>query len=765
MKNFYKFLSPMMMASAFFTCGDLSATLKPMDFGREVNVHKLMRSMAPNQNVIDLDRSSKLGSVNAAIERKVNPLYSTGEAGVSTPDLTVGPARKFGDIDGPNGEVWYYTTDFVCRTIEYQYYVEYILEEYTFTFFNSKMEQVGKVHDKMRYSEGEVRVPGPDLGIDILPVITQHYFNNDDNYEVVVSIAVNTEDGYGNNYRSVVYSLGGETEVLPVYNPATEAYEDKECDKIVAVYPAFVGDVLDASKDGKEEYYMTFMSEISGEAQPEALNTAAVAEEDEDDPVGEEFWNLVCSYKLFYQMYGKADANGKLQHVLDIEIPVIQSQGDQENTPPMLTLMHGGTGYLVKPYYEKPFYNPYYSANDDLSMRADNSLKIDLYKIENCQAELVKSTLIKTEKDEGEDVLATYFALGDMRYSKDVDFANFGGEYPAYYITRSNYVSSTDDLTGFCHYVYDSEGNKIRTIFEYSDADAELFDAEGLRPQHLFVDFDDDGNYRYNFVDLIDGAASERTVKIGSLLKFDEEDDGDLMKANVDRVLLPDGSYKYAFEMRSPGVDEYDNDVMRVSWFDADGQFDRTDHINMGKNVYFAQVYINGAVLYPDLFAADDDAHEYLVLVKRGLEAGSSASQEDLVLGQPESDANPEGRTILHLVPDEKGTLAYVGVFPNGKGSSLEVTYATGSEDKNQGYITDFYYLPFQLSAIEDIEADSAKGQISFDGSEIAAEGEIIVYNLKGIIEAKGQNQVSVSHLVPGVYVAVAGDKVYKFSK
>lgn len=766
MKIFHTLLSAVALSLMGMVGNDASAKVGANVLRHDVNVPNLMRRMAPNAGIFESNRSVKAAEINSMITSKVTPLFDAPNYITPTPDVTVGPTRSFRDMDGPDGQLWYYTSKLVSRPIQHEYYTEYILEEYTFDIFDANMDYVGTIHDKMRYQDDEVRVPGPDLGIDVLPVVTKNFFNSDDLCEIVVSIAVNTTTPGKNNYRSVVYSLNGEKEILPVYNASTKTYEDKECDKIVNVFNSFVGDVLSLSTAGHEEVYMTFMNEILPEGYFYSANAESGSEE--ETPVDTSFWDAMCRYKYHYQMYGKVGQDGKLQHVMDVTIPIIQSQGDQESTPPVMTLEHNGCGYLVHPYYEDTFFNPYYDPYDDMSMRENNNLVIDLYKIQNYAVEKVSTTKIPVVKDNKNGVLATYYSVGDLRYTKDVDFVNFGNnDKPVYYITRCNYVISTDGKDDYCYYAYDVDGNKVCTVFEYADANIELTQANGLQPEHMFVDIDDDGDYRYNMVNLVTGNDPQKTVKISSLLKLDPDDDGDLIMANVDRVPFADGSYKYAFEMRVPGVDDDENDIMRVVWFDADGKYDRMDGINMGKNVYFAQTYINGTVLNPDLFTDQDDEHEYMVLIKRGIDpsGSSSASQEELIVAQPVSEANPEGKTFLHLTPCEKGVLSTVGISQTKGVNSLNVSYASDGADNSTQYYTDFYYLPFKLDAIQEITEAVAAGNISFDGSVIAAEGSIEIFNLKGIAVAAAINEVNVASLPSGIYVAVSGGKAYKFSK
>ena len=58
----------------------------------------------------------------------------------------------------------------------------------------------------MHYADDELRVPY----VDLLPVVTKKFFNDDDNYEVAVGFAVNSTTPGINHYRTVAYSIGGD---------------------------------------------------------------------------------------------------------------------------------------------------------------------------------------------------------------------------------------------------------------------------------------------------------------------------------------------------------------------------------------------------------------------------------------------------------------------------------------------------------------------------------------------------------------------------
>ena len=131
---------------------------------------------------------------------------------------------------------------------------------------------------------------------------------------------------------------------------------------------------------------------------------------------------------------------------------------------------------------------------------------------------------------------------------------------------------------------------------------------------------------------------------------------------------------------------------------------------------------------------------------------------------QPENPAAPDGKTILHCTPCEKGILSGIVPFPDPKKPRLIVYYLKSNDEGNDLYTQDVYLLPFGGSAVEEIgEAGTATG-ILFDGATLTAEGEIAVYNLQGVKVASGINSLDVTTLDVGLYIAVAGDKICKFA-
>lgn len=697
---------------------------------REVNISQAMQSPQLRR------QSARLGMPVA----KSAPLKTK-------PSAELGPTRSFYDIDGPNGELWYCSTELGVMPIEHEYWTEYILQEYSFTIYDSDFKTVGTIHDKMRYADDELSVPGPDQGISVLPVVTKHFFNTDDKYEIVVSIAANAGPGI-NHYRSVIYSLDGPKETATIWRDGAEVTE--EVDKAMATYDGFIVDVLDASTAGQENYYMTF----SGLYGPQYdLDFDKLM--DGDQAEGERYWEMLSQSGQTFDMYAKAGSDGKLNKVFTFNCSYQQMQGDQESTPPMMTFARDGQGYVVCPYYKETFFNPYYSPwDEDMSMRLGNSLVIDMYKVTSSGADKVNSIEVPADKIEEDGVLATYYSVGDLNYANDVLFDAQGS--PMYVVTRCNYQISTDGTTDYCYYIYNASGTKAVTVFENADSNSPMTSVPGFGEQAMFVSYDDFDGYIFNFVDLLAGNGS-KTVKIPALLDTGF-DDPETLSANVDRVACGD-SYKYAFEMKTPLTDEYDNTFMRVAWFNADGSFDRIDHINMGQNVMYAKCWIDGAILNPELIAPGDE-YEYLILIKRGISDTSTASQEEFLVGQPANEDLEGGKTLLNLGPCDKGELRYLSLYyPSATTPArIFVSYA----DAQGQYSVEFYDLPLPASAgIEGITPDSAS-QIAYDGITVTANGAVSIYTMQGALVATGLGSVEINHLPAGVYVAHAGDSTLK---
>ncbi|MDE6308634.1 MAG: hypothetical protein K2L81_00415, partial [Muribaculaceae bacterium] len=342
------------------------------------------------------------GAVNRmALDERIgqkSALYKSQRSENPTPEYALAPAGSAGDIDAPDGQLWYYTGNFDYIEIPPHgdiYYTDRILQEYAFNIYDADMNLIGTIKDKMDYQPNEVRTPM----CEIAPIATRNFFNTDDKAEIVISLAVNIEGG-GNNYRSVVYSLNGEKDA--------EGY-----DVPVTVIDNLVGDVVEGPvTDGIDNFYITFVNDVYDNVAPDAT-----------------FWDFLLSQKAEITVYGRAlDASGPRQ-LFSTVIPIIQFPGDQESVPALMSMRRGDDVIFSLSYYKEPFYNQYDDPfSEEMTQREDNSLVVELYKASLTGLEKFSTTEIPISLDPMKDdagnptCLFSFNSVVSMRYTGDILF-------------------------------------------------------------------------------------------------------------------------------------------------------------------------------------------------------------------------------------------------------------------------------------------------------------------------------------------------------
>lgn len=654
--------------------------------------------------------------------------------GQTEPFITRGPASMISDLDAPNGEIWSYVSYCDYEEIpphdEIQY-TDRILREYTFEIYDADYKLVGTVKDKMEYAEDEIRSVLNDLA----PVVTRNFFNDDDKFEIILSLGINTTK-QENRYKSLIYQINGEKDA--------EGY-----DKPIMEYSSLVVDVIDGpSTDGKDNYYISFGDEY-------------YPSDDEMEP-DSGFWDYLCKAKVRIDTYGPARGADAPRRLMHWSIPILQLPGDQQSTPYMMSFTRGNEVYFVLSSLEEPFYNRYDNPiTEDVTQRESNNLIVSFYKTDaNGDIKFDYDTRIPFKKDNVDGVIASYYSIGNLRYRRDIDFDNFGtpSGRAALYVTKENYVSASDSFVK-SYYVYDNSGKLIRTLAEGCDSAIPMSDISGHEPQVLFVTADVYAYY-FDFTDLISGKVA---TSFSNLFEVSDDSDPESLTANFDRVAAGD-SYMYVNEMRMPGIDEDENDIMRFIWIKKDGTFDHIDQVNMGPHVLYAKSYIESAALDPKAYHSDDN-YEYMILVKRGTgEAGNTSSVEELIIGQEINEANPKGKTLLHVTPDERGVLS--GIVPNfspenPERAMLSVAYY---DAEARTYAQDFYPLPLdrEVVGITDAEIKDEISGIHVYGTTVSADGAISVYDTAGALVAAGHDTLGLGHLAAGVYIVRANDSARK---
>ncbi|MDE7153901.1 MAG: T9SS type A sorting domain-containing protein [Muribaculaceae bacterium] len=731
MKNLYQsFIASVLAAGAALAM--VAAPARPTNFDLTKFRYKL-----DDKSVFSNKDAKQSNSITEMIERKTRMPKATVEN--PAPALSFAVADQTGNIDAPNGELWYYTGNFEYTEIPPHgdvYFTDRILQSWTFNIYNSKMELIGTIKDKMDYGEEEVRV----VMCEITPVATRNFFNTDDKVEIIVALAVNRSEaaGYGNNYRSLVYSLNGEKDA---------AGDDVPVD----IMPDIVGDVIEgpAAADGSDNFYITLMTDVFDNSISDA------------DPSS--FWPYLLAQKVAIAIYGKALDDKGPRKLHETVIPLIQLPGDQENIGPMMSMVRDNQVVYCISYYKEPFYNRYDDPlNDDMTQREGNSLIIELYTASETGLTKFSTTEIPVVRDPMLDssgqptCLFSYFSVGNLRYTGDILFNAPGASAtaPDFIVTRGNYQVSIDGTTN-SYFTYKNNGTLKNTLFVYADGTVALGELPGYEPQQVFVSKDAYG-YLFNFVNLYSG---KKVTTIEADYYYDDDSDPELLTANVARF-LDGGKCKYVFELRYPLVDENENDILRFIYIDENGAFDHIDYVNMGKGVAYAQSFLSTEALAPHAYSVTD-VPTYMFLVKRGAEDGKK--NEELMIAQAETTENPDGKTLLQIGPTEFGPLASIvpEFATKDQPGRLFVYYVNSSASQ---YMLDIYALPIDdESGVDRVEDDNAGFTIA--GGIISAEGQITVYTIDGRVAATATGSFDTASLNNGFYLLVAGGKTYKFIK
>lgn len=710
-------------ASAFLFAA--SAVASPFATAQNVDLTKFVYKGKKTENLLKSERLTSFEALTAKDKSEMRK----AEAFDPKPEQSFTGIDTFGDIDGPDNTVWFYTLSCEYDAIQHEWFTEYVFKSFVARIYDNNLQYVGEIKDKFEYHTDEVRA----VYYDLLPVVTKNYFNSDDKYELIMGFVLNSTTPGINISRSLVYQIDGEKDA-------------EGNDKVISTLPGLVSDVQDATPaGGPENFYFTFISETPNTYNPDDPNNTETS-----------YWDELQNAKLVMDVYGKADDEGNLTKVMEYSFPIVQMPGNMETVPYCMSFMRGNEAMMLFQHYGDSFFNPYYSYDEDLSMREENSLVIDIYKLADNKATLDQTTTIPFKKDEA--FSAQFYSVGNLTYSGDVDYNNYGdGTKAGFIVTRQDKTSLASDDAATSYYVYNNDGTFRTTIFENAQTAQSLTDVPGFEPQMLFVDYNSLGEYQLNFIDM----KSLRTIaKFSYAIPTEDYDEPELITTNLDRVAYGD-SYAYVGEFRYP-LDEDGHTILRLAWLDKSGKHMFTDEVDMGENVQFGQPLVSAYLLKPDVFHSDEN-REYMFLVKRGI--GGTTLQEELMIAQVRNESNDWlGNTLLQLTPeDEKGKLSNITAYV-----SVDVPYLSVAYAGTNGLTGDFYYLPLDKTNPAGIDkAPAAEASaISFDGTTVKAQGEtIVIYNLQGIKVAEGHETIDTTTLPTGAYIAKTSQGALKFIK
>lgn len=671
-------------------------------------------------NVFATGRANKVESLSRKVRSLASKNGHRAPEVVFEPTNTLSGVDKFSDMDVAGGGLWMYSIKYdVERIVHNEYWTESRITGFEATIYDGTFKCLGTIKDRIRLNDDEIR---PEIA-DLIPVATRHFFNDDDDVELMFSLGVNTTTPGINHYRTYVYKLD---------NPVKDASGN---DEPVYTIDDVVSDVLDATPAGGEEkLFLTFANEVAPDLDFDSI----------EDPENFDMWNE-WSMKLYINLnvYTRVGADGKLQKVMTKKLRMLEMPGDQENTPVFMSMVHNATPYFICPRYALPFYNDFNIGdyNTDPTMRDGNSLIVEIYRIDGNQPVLEQTTTIPAPKAEG--ALASYYSVGDLMYREDIMMSQPGSAQLL--VTRSDVQSAAEESGVKTYAVYTSDGALKATLMANCAGGVPMSDIPGKETQYMFVRIENNTS-TYHFVNL---ESCTEVACIDYMLTLDGSDP-DPLSANMERVPYGD-SYIYVNEMAYPVEDE-DLVYMRFAWLNDKGEYMGQQWLNMGSGVNYARSYLNQAALKKGFFAKADEM-AYMVLIKRA--TSSTALAEELLIGHPVSDTNPLGKDLLLVGPGEKGQLGTISPVQFDGRNKLMVSYDNSAD--NGAYTVDFYNLPLDdTNAIEGVGADTDAGSgVVFDGSTIAFNGKFTVYDAQGRICLSAVGSTDASKLATGLYIVV----------
>ena len=546
-------------------------------------------------------------------------------------------SSESGYLNAPDGSTWFFSIDY--KTSETN-----SIQGFKITVFDSQLQEVGSVEDEIQLGENETRVAQLSIG----PDLTQKFFNYDNSYEIMIGVATNTT-AYVNNYRTRVYSIGKNEPVTTI--------------------DGYYCSAVNAAKDAwSEDFYITFYTSVETET-PEV------------NGIENHLDNRFVTYK-------KAGYSGMGDPVIDVRFPEICTTG--EYAIPVLSVVNDGKLWISFSHLKHCWFeDPYDYSNENPA--PDNEMIVDVYTTGsgwNAAMEKYSTTTFPLETS-ADDLFFLYH--GNFQYDNDLNLTLSGDGTPSLYITKAHSIQGGDTFS-YDYTVYSAapKGETAAGVKKFDLAQGVsggtfMTDIPGFAPQVMFIIPDGDGDVFFQFVNVNNGQVEHELDA-----NLSDEDPNISLTANTDRVADKDSYLYYAPQTRGMS-DENDDVHTQIVFVDPEeGTIVRTDDINLGQNVEYAQLYTGPEAFDPYLFNLDSD-REYMALVKRKKASGTGID-EQLIIRSTDSSKAP----LLELGPEEgKGNLANIFIANYGsKSPKLIVTYMDISDWK---YTLQSYDLPLQL--------------------------------------------------------------------
>ena len=465
--------------------------------------------------------------------------------GAATAQTSQSPSvDDYGFLNAPDGTRWAYTVSITKNS-----WGDYTMAK--LSIFDGNSELIGTIVDSLKLEEGMVAYND----LEINPLITKKFFNEDDKYEVMLFLHAITDTLPG-RFLNHVFSIGdGALETTPI---ATIEGRQVAAQNIASF--------------SNENYVMIF---------------------ERDSAV------YSADHTLCYDIRRKSSFDDKdgIRRTFRVPYANIAAYSDLQ---PIFMFMNGKNVNYVMQQYEKPYFVPGTNKYEDPVLTPDNYLVIthmdQFFRV-------VHTTKIPVVQDENQKLLYTYPLLGGLDEVKDI-VLNHDSDVPTYIITNEKYNLESDGSIK-SYFFYDVEGKKLKTIAENTMGRIKMSPIVGQEEQWMFLKAEYDGEFF--FVDLPSCTPrAEISVYLNESKTFSSQ---------IDRYPKGD-SYEYAVALLQ-GNNEADGTVSQdIAWLNADGSFNRYEKINLGKYIEAAQVNITADALNPWIMHTDD-AREYMVLAKR----------------------------------------------------------------------------------------------------------------------------------------------------
>ena len=327
--------------------------------------------------------------------------------------------------------------------------------------------------------------------------------------------------------------------------------------------------------------------------------------------------------------------------------------------------------YYVLSQYEKEYLDPAsYQEPWDMIPTANNNFVATIY---NDSFKAVgKVTLPVTSTQQ----YLVQYGVGLFGY-KDLanDFWDESGELRLVVTTTGFEVTTEKEDIQFN--LYDTKGNKVKTIAEDVSNWMNMYDIPGEPAQMVFLS----GN----------GAAMSMVnlPSCETVVTFGAEIEGNAISTNIDRCAVG-GTYQYVIGLPSPETASNGDIYQRYAWVKKDGTIDRFVKFNLGANNVNWTPLVIGEVLSPYLFDTDSE-REYIFIANQRV-APNSTNMIDEVRVMKE-----DGTLVRAFVedPNGKGDLGSCSLLGlDGEMPTIFVPYYNSNTDEIN---IEMEFLPFAM--------------------------------------------------------------------